>query len=409
MSGGLRALPHPEPARLAPWVARWRGCPVVVWGDFVLDEYWRCRSSRVSREAPVLVLDWERREAQPGGAANAALNLAAMGATVAVAGLLGDDAAGEELRRALAARGIDTAGLIAIPGAHTVVKVRVTAGSAHTARQQVVRIDRGAPFAPPRPVAAALARSLQRAAQGARAILLSDYGYDTVTPALAAPRVRRWTARGITVALDSRFRLARYRGVTLATPNESEAAAAAAAEIADERDLARVAPRLRRALAARHLIVTRGRDGLTLWDARERLSFAAWGGHEAVDVTGAGDAVVAAATLALAAGAPPVLAAALANVAGSVAVSRRGAVAVSGADLERAIGRPRRRLAARAEAEAPRGAGSRRAGAPGVAPGRGDSHGESAGRARPARAGGWGAGPAPRPARTRARSGEPPR
>src|SRR5439155_26923407 len=145
VSGGLRALPHPEPARLAPWVARWRGCPVVVWGDFVLDEYWRCRSSRVSREAPVLVLDWERREAQPGGAANAALNLAAMGATVAVAGLLGDDAAGEELRRALAARGIDTAGLIAIPGAHTVVKVRVTAGSAHTARQQVGRVggDRG--------------------------------------------------------------------------------------------------------------------------------------------------------------------------------------------------------------------------------------------------------------------------
>ena len=341
MSAGLKVPPPPDPARLLHWIDRLREHRALVWGDFVLDEYWRCRSSRVSREAPVLVLDWEQREVQPGGAANAALNLAAMGARVAAAGFVGDDAAGEELRRALRDRGVDTAALMALPGAHTVVKVRVTAGSAHTARQQVVRIDRGTAFAPPRASITRFARDLERAAEGARAIVLSDYGYDTVTPALASPRVRRWTARGAVVALDSRYRLARFRGVTLATPNESEAAAAAGTEVRDERDLKRVASRLRRALGARCLIVTRGRDGLTLWNAREQVSLPAWGGEEAVDVTGAGDAVVAAAVLALAAGAPPLLVAALANVAGSVAVSRRGAVAVGTGDLRRAIGRAR--------------------------------------------------------------------
>src|SRR5439155_1207243 len=168
---GLKVPPPPDPARLLHWVDRLREHRALVWGDFVLDEYWRCRSSRVSREAPVLVLDWEQREVQPGGAANAALNLAAMGARVAAAGFVGDDAAGEELRRALRDRGVDTAALMALPGAHTVVKVRVTAGSAHTARQQVVRIDRGTAFAPPRASITRFARDLERAAEGGRAVV----------------------------------------------------------------------------------------------------------------------------------------------------------------------------------------------------------------------------------------------
>ena len=125
----------------------------------------------------------------------------------------------------------------------------------------------------------------------------------------------------------------------MATPNEGEAAGAAGVTIESERDLARAAERLTRRLQARHLIITRGRDGLTLWTNGRGESLEAWGGEEAVDVTGAGDAVVAAATLALAAGAPALEAAALANVAGSVAVSRRGAVAVSGTDLRRALRR----------------------------------------------------------------------
>jgi D-beta-D-heptose 7-phosphate kinase/D-beta-D-heptose 1-phosphate adenosyltransferase len=173
--------------------------------------------------------------------------------------------------------------------------------------------------------------------------VLSDYGYDTVVPALANRLIPRWRARGLVVALDSRFRLAEFRRATIATPNESEAAAAAGVAVRDEATLGAVAERLRRRTRADQLVITRGRDGLTLWEPRRARSLEAWGGAEAVDVTGAGDAVVATATLALAAGAPALAAAALANVAGSVAVSRRGAVAVTRAELVRALGTRRSR------------------------------------------------------------------
>ncbi len=323
-------------ARLATWPPRLRGIAAVVWGDFVLDEYWRCRSSRVSREAPVLVLEYETRSVQGGGAANAALTLAALGARVRAVGWIGRDPAGRELKRMLTRAGVSTSGLIAHPRGATVVKTRIVAGSSHTARQQVVRIDRGAAFDLNPSLRRRLLAAFARASRGARAVVLSDYGYDSVTPALARPVIAGARARGVSVGLDSRYRLAAFRGVTLATPNESEAARAAGFEIETERDLERAAARLRRSLGALHLVITRGRDGLTLWN-REAVSLDAWGGEEAVDVTGAGDAVVATATLALAAGAPALEAAALANVAGSIAVSRRGAVAVSARDLGRAV------------------------------------------------------------------------
>jgi rfaE bifunctional protein kinase chain/domain len=250
---------------------------------------------------------------------------------------VGRDGAGAELRRLLDRAGVNTAGLLSLPRAETISKTRVVAGSVHTALQQVVRVDRGQPFEPSARDRARLERALGAAAAGARAVLISDYGYDSVTPALAAARVRGWRARGVVVGLDARYRITAYRGATIATPNESEACAATGLEVRRDEDLAALASRLRRSLRVRHLVITRGRDGLTLWDGTGGRSLAAWGGQEAVDVTGAGDAVVAVATLAIAAGAPAIEAAALANVAGSVAVSRRGAVAVSRADLRRAL------------------------------------------------------------------------
>jgi rfaE bifunctional protein kinase chain/domain len=260
-------------------------------------------------------------------------------------GWVGADEAGHLLRRLLEEAGVDTLGLLEHDAAPTVVKTRIVAGGAHTALQQVVRVDRGAPF----PVTAGARREMLRAlglgARGSRCVVLSDYGYDSVTPRLARSLVPAWRRQGRVVALDSRYRLASYRDVTLATPNEGEAAAAVGRAVRDERDLAGAARRLRARLRARELIVTRGRDGLTLWEAGRSSSLEAWGGEEAVDVTGAGDAVVATASLALSVGASPLEAAALANVAGSVAVGRRGAVAVSRDDLARALrrgGRARR-------------------------------------------------------------------
>ncbi|HYM80567.1 MAG TPA: PfkB family carbohydrate kinase [Candidatus Limnocylindria bacterium] len=342
----VRRAPMPPAARLWPWVERMAGVPAVVWGDFVLDEYWRCLSQRVSREAPVLILDYQDRETRGGGAANAALNLAALGARVRVVGWVGRDAAGRELRAHLEAAGIDTRGLLEHERGSTVVKTRIVAGSAHTAQQQVVRVDRGAsfPLGPAR--RAALSAALEQVGRGARAVVLSDYGYGSVTPELARKPLRAWRTDGVVVGLDARYRLLAYRGVTLATPNEGEAGQAAGIDVAGDGDLARAANRIRRRTGVAHLIITRGRDGLTLWDGGAGVSLAAFGAPEAVDVTGAGDAVVAAATLALAAGATSRIAAALANVAGSVAVSRRGTVAVTRADVRRALS-PRRSNASR--------------------------------------------------------------
>jgi rfaE bifunctional protein kinase chain/domain len=333
----LARMTAPPPTRLVPWIERFAGVRTVVWGDFVLDEYWRCRTRRVSREAPVLVLDWESRSVQGGGAANAALNLRALGAEVAVVGVIGDDDAGRELRGLLDGAGADTSGLQVEPRGTTIVKTRIVAGDAHTARQQVVRVDRGTPFRPTARARARLLDAVGRALAGAAALVLSDYGYDAVSPELARGVIGAARRRGVVVGLDARYRLAHYRGVSLATPNEGEAAEAAGVPIAGAADLGAAAARLLRRTRAQHLVITRGRDGLTLWDARGGSSLAVWGGAEAVDVTGAGDAVVAAATLALAVGAPAREAAALANVAGSVAVSRRGAVAVSADELRGAL------------------------------------------------------------------------
>jgi len=319
------------------WIDRLKNVAVVVWGDFLLDEYWQCRSTRVSREAPVLVLDYRARSAQGGGAANAALNLSALGARVAVVGWVGDDGHGREIRARLRAAGCDVHGLLVHPRAPTVVKTRIVAGDVHMALQQVVRIDRGEPF----PLLAAdrrsLAAALRGAAREARAVVLSDYGYDSVTPALSRAWTRGWRRRGITVGVDARYRLTGYRSVSVATPNEGEAAAAAGMGVGSDAELARAAAMLRRRMNAEHMIITRGRDGLTLWGAHAARALPAWGDQEAVDVTGAGDTVVATVTLALAAGAPAVEAAGLANVAGSVAVSRRGAVAVTAAELHAAL------------------------------------------------------------------------
>ena len=339
----LSAAKPPPSARLRQCVRAFAGRRVVVWGDFLLDEYWLTTTRRVSREAPVLILDYDGKELAGGGAANAAMNLAAMGARVRALGWVGRDDGGRELRALLGRYGIDTKGLLEVSGVATVVKSRILAGAVHTARQQVVRVDRGRGLGEVESAwASRLAAAAHDAGRDAHAVLLSDYGYAAVTPARARRLIAEWRRRGVIVSLDARYALARYRGVTLATPNESEAAAAAGVEIRNEGTLCRAATTLMRRLRPALLVVTRGRDGLAAWPGKGGFRLEAWGAKEAVDPTGAGDAVVAAATLALAARATSLECAALANVAGSVAVSRRGTHPVEAGSILQALRRSRR-------------------------------------------------------------------
>jgi rfaE bifunctional protein kinase chain/domain len=311
---------------------------VVVVGDLITDEYVFGKPSRISREAPVLILRFAEREALLGGAANAAHNVHALGARVVPLGVIGDDAAGAELRALLGAAGISSEGIVIEHGRTTPMKTRIMAGGYQATRQQLVRVDRE-PAGEPQPTTEdALLARLDALAARADAIVISDYGYGTVTPRVFE-RVRAIAQRaGAIVSVDSRYQLPRFAGVTAATPNEAELELLAGAPADDERTVEKAGRHLLERLDARMLLVTRGSRGMALLERDGATTFIPiHGTDEIADVTGAGDTVISTFTLALACGARPIEAASLANVAGGVVVMKRGTATVSALELRQAL------------------------------------------------------------------------
>jgi D-glycero-beta-D-manno-heptose-7-phosphate kinase len=315
---------------------------VLVVGDLIADEFIYGHVERISREAPVLILKYDATEIVAGGAGNAANNVAALGGRPRVVGLVGADAEGRRLLSSFH-RSVDRSRIRREPSYRTPVKTRILAGGVHSAKQQVVRIDRDAGW----PVAEALARrvmsKLAAALAGVDAVLLSDYGSGLVTPALAravrtavAQRTRR---RPVPVLVDSRYRLLDYRGLSTCTPNESEVEQVLGIHINDD---GKVLERAGRALLARTrmqaVLVTRGSRGMALFQPKQRtVHIPIFGPDEIADVTGAGDTVIATMTLALAAGASFYEAARLANYAGGIVVMKRGTATVSARELADAV------------------------------------------------------------------------
>jgi D-glycero-beta-D-manno-heptose-7-phosphate kinase len=311
---------------------------VVVIGDLIVDEYLFGKPSRISREAPVLILRFAEREALLGGAANAAHNVHALGARVVPLGVIGDDAAGAEIRTLLGATGIPTEGVVTERGRTTPMKTRIMAGGYQATRQQLVRLDRE-PAGEPQPTTEdALIARLDALAAHADAILISDYGYGTVTPRIFE-RARAIAQRaGGVVSVDSRYHLPRFNGVTAATPNEAELELLAGMPADDERTVEKAGRQLLERLDARMLLVTRGSRGMALLERDGATTFIPiHGTDEIADVTGAGDTVISTFTLALACGATPIEAASLANVAGGVVVMKRGTATVSALELRQAL------------------------------------------------------------------------
>jgi len=327
-------------ARLADLVDLFSRQTILVLGDFVADEFVFGEISRVSREAPVLILRHRETQLLPGGGANAANNLADLGAKVRPVAAVGDDAAGKALVAYFRAKHVPTSGLVRAGGWQTPAKTRYLAGWPHTARQQVLRMDREPEQALPDPVAKSLVRKARERLRGASAVLVSDYGYGSATPAaLQAVRGRgRWL---VPVALDSRYRLQEYAGlgVTAATPNEAELEAAYHERIgSDMGRLQRLAQQTTSRMGLGALVVTRGRDGMVVFERGSApQSLPIFGSDQALDVTGAGDTVIAVLTLALAAGATILEAAQLANYAGGIVVMKRGTATVTRAELASAI------------------------------------------------------------------------
>ena len=321
-----------EPSRV---LSLFRGRRVVVLGDLVADHYVYGQTDRVSREAPVLVVRHESSEVTLGGGANAAANVRALGAEVTAVGVLGQDEMGETVRKRFAERGI---GLVAVEAPVTETKTRILAGGLNTSRQQMLRLDRGnaLPLSPA--VSARLRQALEEAAHRADAILVSDYGGGVVGDATRAT-LRHLAGSGALVSVDSRYALGKLAGFRAAKPNEPELAALTGLAVEDDRALARAAEEGLRLLEAQVLLVTRGRRGMALLERGGEVQLLpAHGRRAAVDVTGAGDTVMAAFTLGLAAGASPRAAAELANVAGALVVLKPGTAPVTAEELAAELG-----------------------------------------------------------------------
>jgi D-glycero-beta-D-manno-heptose-7-phosphate kinase len=328
-------------ARLAGVTARFAGAPMTLLGDLVADEFVQGQIARVSREAPVLIVKERARRVVPGGGANAANNLVELGVRLTLLGAVGEDGSGEALLDYFRARGMGVEGVLRPKGYRTPTKSRVLGAIGHGRAQQIVRVDRepSEPLDPGlrRRLSSAAASSLERAA----ALLISDYGYGA-TGARETDWLRRVRPAGrsrVPVTLDSRYDLRRYTGLTAATPNEQEIEQAFGTPVADAVEtLDRLAGRilLRQRFGA--LLVTRGAEGMILYEAaRPPQPLSVFGAAEAVDVTGAGDTVIAVFTAALGVGASFLDAARLANCAGGLVVMKSGTSTVTAAELAQAI------------------------------------------------------------------------
>jgi rfaE bifunctional protein kinase chain/domain len=308
---------------------------LLVIGDAIADQFLYGNISRVSREAPVFILKHEQTQTVPGGAANCAMNLAALGARVSLISCVGNDEAGQALRAKLEAAGIDVNGVIVSDQVQTTTKVRILAGQSHSNKQQVIRIDYEGAAAGDTLPRDLILKALKSLLTATEAVVISDYNYGVVDDGAIA-LIRESTPRPVLV--DSRFHLSKFSGFTAATPNEDEVEHQVGHSIASTNDLELAARTLKDELGYRALLVTRGAQGMMLLDESDKpLHIPAVGAHQSVDVTGAGDTVIATFALAVASDASFVDAAQLANHAGGLVVMKRGTATITAAELEHSI------------------------------------------------------------------------
>jgi rfaE bifunctional protein kinase chain/domain len=317
---------------------RFRGCPIAVYGDLVADEFVYGEISRISREAPVLILRHKESRIVPGGGANAVNNLSALGALPVPVGVLGIDHAGQELRRHFSRLKIPLSFIQKSGEYQTPTKTRFSAGSVHSSQQQVLRIDKETVFEHTEKTQTVTIRLLERVLKECRGILISDYGFGFVAPQIVRTISQR-NKRNLPITLDSRFNLLDFQGLTAATPNEPEVEAALAIKIGTNTALLEHSGRkLLKKLKMKALLITRGRDGMALFESgKKSVRIPIYGTDEIADVTGAGDTVIAVFTLALAAGASFFEAARLSNYAGGIVVMKQGTATVSADELRQAI------------------------------------------------------------------------
>jgi D-glycero-beta-D-manno-heptose-7-phosphate kinase len=324
--------------RLLDIVDRFSRARILVVGDMVADEYLVGTPSRISREAPVIVLEHREQFTVPGGATNPGVNARALGAEVFLAGVVGDDIPGRELRRVLSEWMVHQDGLVSEAGRPTSTKTRILAGSAQIVQQQIVRVDRvDHSFLGPDCERSIIAY-LRHTTPDVDALLISDYENGVITPAIVDCCLRLAREHGKIVVVDSHGDLGRFKGATALTPNEPEAAGSLGVQIADPSGLEEAGRRLLDLTQTSGVLITRGSEGMSLFERdKPPLHLPAVLTRAVVDTTGAGDTVSATFTLALVAGASMAEAAALSTIAAGLVVRRLGCATTSPAELRASI------------------------------------------------------------------------
>ena len=317
-------------------IDKFKGKKIAVLGDFILDEYVYGETERISREAPVLILKYNKSVYLAGGGANPVMNIVDLGATAVPVSIVGNEEYSDILLGMMEQKGVDISNIVRVPGYSIPVKTRVMAGSVHTVKQQVVRIDRYNGGKLDKQAEDNLIANLNSAAKDIEVILVSDYGSGMITDNVIRA-VNALAKAGKKVVVDSRYGLKKYKYVAAATPNETEAGPAVGHEKYGEQDVEFILIKLWKLMKARGMIVTRGSRGMMVVEKGKISKVAPFGGDYIVDVSGAGDTVSSLVCAALACGAPLKDAAYIANIGGGLVVMKRGAATVTIKELKGAL------------------------------------------------------------------------
>ena len=314
------------------------GTPVLIIGDMVADVYLDGEIARISREAPVLVLEQREERVVAGGAANVANNAATLGGMAYAVGVCGTERSGDALLAVLGENGVHTEGFVRAEAHPTITKTRIIAGGRATVSQQIVRVDREWHAPLTAEAEEALLARIRTFLPQVRGVVLSDYGSGTVTERVRRLVIEETRRMGLPSIVDSRYDILSYEGIGYVKQNDAELAAALGRTLRSEEEIHAAGHELRARLDADGVLITRGDKGMTLFRADGTAANIPVSDHsEIFDVSGAGDTCVAVVILALASGVDPLTAARLSNVASGIAVRKRGTATVSYEELRAAL------------------------------------------------------------------------
>jgi len=314
------------------------GRRILVLGDVVADIYLQGNISRISREAPVLVLEQQKETVVAGGAANVVNNVATLGGSVFAVGLLGNDNGGDGIKEVLSQNGAHIEGFLTDENRPTISKTRIIAGGRATVSQQIVRVDKECHEPMTEAHEKELLKYIKSVLPKMQGVVLSDYGSGTVTPKLRKAIISCARKQGIPSMVDSRYDVKSFKGISYVKQNDAELSAAVGRSLPDEEAVIEAAQELLQELSAEGVLVTRGELGMILVEKDGAVHVIPVSDKsEVYDVSGAGDTCVAAMILALAAGCSPDKAAELSNIASGIAVRKLGTATVSAEELRRVL------------------------------------------------------------------------